>query len=481
VNFALTPCSDHDYFHPYGSLHEERGLAMTDIIEKLRTDASRIFNKGLEAVEPRAAVKRNCRLDGDTLHIADSAYDLSRVKNIFVIGTGKASAPMAAAVEDILGDRISSGIVNVKYGHTAETRRITLVEAGHPVPDKNGQDGAQSILDLARAAKEGDLLICLISGGGSALLPLPCEGMTLKDKQDTTNVLLACGATIHEINAIRKHLSGAKGGQLARAAYPADIISLMLSDVIGDDLDVIASGPTVPDFSTYKDCMDIFLKYDIVKKLPDKVISHMNAGIAGKLPETPKEGDPAFEKTKNLVIGSNIDAIRAAKAEADVLGYNTVVLSSMIEGETREVALVHGAIAREVLKSGYPLASPACILSGGETTVTIRGDGKGGRNQEFSLAVAMDIADHDHIVVLSGGTDGNDGPTDAAGALADNQTVRRAEAMNLSAQVYLNNNDSYHFFEKLGDLLITGPTNTNVMDVRILLAEKGDSGDFHAA
>ncbi len=446
---------------------------MTHTLEKLRQDATRIFNKGLAAVEPRAAVKRNCRLDGDTLRIGDSIYDLTRINNIYVIGTGKACAPMAAAVEDILGDRVSSGIVNVKYGHTAQLKRITLVEAGHPVPDENGQRGAQSILDLARDAKHGDLLICLISGGGSALLPLPCEGMTLKDKQDTTNVLLACGATIHEINAIRKHLSGAKGGQLARAAHPADIVSLMLSDVIGDDLDVIGSGPTVPDFSTYRDCMDIFSKYDIIKKLPEKIIKHMEAGMAGELPETPKAGDPAFEKTKNLVIGSNIDAVRAANAEADALGYNTVVLSSMIEGETREVALVHGAMAREVLKSGYPAASPACILSGGETTVTIRGDGKGGRNQEFSLAAAMDIADHETIVVLSGGTDGNDGPTDAAGALADNHTVKRAEAMNLSPQAYLDNNDSYHFFEKMGDLLITGPTNTNVMDLRIMLAVKG--------
>ena len=441
-------------------------------IEKLREDASRIFYKGLEAVEPRAAVKRNCRLDGDTLHIGNSTYDLSKVKNIYVIGSGKASAPMAAAVEDILGDRITSGIINVKYGHTADVNRVKLVEAGHPVPDENGQAGAQAILDLARKAEADDLLICLVSGGGSALLPLPCEGMTLKDKQDTTSVLLACGATIHEINAIRKHLSGAKGGQLARAAHPADIISLMLSDVIGDDLDVIASGPTVPDFSTYQDCMDIFSKYDIVEKLPEKIIKHMEAGIAGNLPETPKEGDPAFEKTKNLVIGSNINAVEAAKAEAESLGYNTIVLSSMIEGETKEVALVHGAMAREVLKNGYPVAAPACILSGGETTVTIKGDGKGGRNQEFSLAAALDIAGQENIVVLSGGTDGNDGPTDAAGALSDTHTIKRAEEMKLSPQAYLNNNDSYHFFEKLGDLLKTGPTNTNVMDVRIMLVAK---------
>ncbi len=445
---------------------------MSHSLDRMRKDALRIFHKGLEAVEPRSAVKRNCRLHKSSLSIGDVDFDLSSVKNIYVVGSGKASAPMAAAIEDILGDRISGGIVNVKYGHTAELKRIELVEAGHPVPDEKGQSGAESILALAEKAKKEDLLICLVSGGGSALLPLPIKGLSLKDKQQTTNVLLACGANIHEINAIRKHLSGVKGGQLARAAYPAGIVSLMLSDVIGDDLDVIASGPTVPDSSTYQDCMDIFRKYDILDKLPEKIVRHIESGIGGKIAETPKPGDPVFEKTKNLVIGSNIDAIRAAKSESERLGYNTVVLSSMIEGETREIALLHGAIAREVLKTGFPAAAPACILSGGETTVTLKGDGKGGRNQEFSLAAAIDIDGHESIVILSGGTDGTDGPTDAAGAIADHMTLRRAEKLKLSAQEYLKKNDSYHFFQSLGDLLITGPTNTNVMDVRIVLAAK---------
>ena len=445
---------------------------MTHTLEKIRKDAVQIFYKGLEPIEPRAAVKRNCRVAGDTLYIAESAYDLSKIRNIYVVGTGKASAPMAAAIEDILGSRITKGIVNVKYEHVAQLSNIALVEAGHPVPDENGQTGAQSILDLTNDAGEQDLVICLISGGGSALLPLPYQGLTLKDKQDTTNVLLACGATIHEINAIRKHLSAVKGGQLARAAHPATIVSLMLSDVIGDDLDVIASGPTVPDSSTFRDCMDLFTKYGILGKLPKNVIDHIESGISGNVPETPKSGDPVFEKTQNLVIGSNIDAIMAANKEADSLGYNTLVLSSMIEGETKEVALVHGAMAREALKTGHPIPSPACILSGGETTVTIKGNGLGGRNQEFALAAALDIAGHENIVVLSGGTDGNDGPTDAAGAISDTHTLKRAEELNLSPTQFLENNDSYHFFEKLDDLLKTGPTNTNVMDVRIMLIVK---------
>lgn len=439
-------------------------------IQKLRDDAVRIFHKGLEAVEPAAAVKRYCKLENDIFTIGTTAYDLSAIKDIYITGTGKASAPMAAAIEDILGDRVTTGIVNVKYEHVADVKRVKLIEAGHPVPDENGRQGAREMVDLVQKATEDDLVLCLMSGGGSALLPLPAEGLTLKDKQDTTNVLLACGATIHEINAIRKHLSGVKGGQLARAAYPARIASLMLSDVIGDDLDVIGSGPTVPDSSTYQDCMDLFKKYDITNKLPEKVVNHIRTGIAGRIPETPKADDPVFQKTQNLVIGSNIDAILSAKREAEILGYKTLVLSSMIEGETKEVALVHGAMAREVLKTGNPLSPPACILSGGETTVTLKGSGLGGRNQEFALAAAMDIAGQGNIVILSGGTDGNDGPTDAAGAIADAETLNRAAAMNLSPQAYLDNNDSYHFFDKLGDLLKTGPTNTNVMDVRIILA-----------
>jgi hydroxypyruvate reductase len=457
-------------YHDTRHLKQLKGSTMmTSTIEKMRKDAIQIFYKALEPVEPRAAVKRNCRLTENNLHIGKTSYDLSEIDNIYVIGTGKASAPMAAAIEDILGSRITKGIVNVKYEHVAQISSVQLVEAGHPVPDENGQAGAQSILNLLTDAKEKDLVICLISGGGSALLPLPVQGLTLTDKQQTTNVLLACGATIHEINTIRKHLSRVKGGQLARAAYPAHIVSLMLSDVIGDDLDVIASGPTVPDSSTFKDCMDLFTKYDIVDRMPKAVVDHIEAGISGSIPETPKSGDPAFQKTLNLVIGSNIDAVVAAEKEAKALGYNTVILSSMIEGETKDVALVHCAMAREVLKTGNPLPSPACILSGGETTVTLKGTGLGGRNQEFALVAASDVADHENIVVLSGGTDGNDGPTDAAGAISDNTTQKRALEMKLSPNQYLENNDSYHFFEKLGDLLKTGPTNTNVMDVRIML------------
>ena len=266
----------------------------TKNIKQLRIDAAEIFHAGLKAVDPGIAVKRYCRLDGSHLFIGDKSYDLSRFNHLFVIGAGKASAPMANSMEDLLGERIAKGIINVKYGHTAKLTRIKLVEAGHPIPDKNGEEGSRAILNLAKEAQKDDLVLCLMSGGGSALLPLPAQGLTLKDKQETIKVLLACGATIHEINAIRKHTSAVKGGQIARAVHPATLISLILSDVVGDNLDVIASGPTVPDSSSFSDCMEIFRRYSIIKKLPASVVRHIKAGISGKVSETSKKGDPAF-------------------------------------------------------------------------------------------------------------------------------------------------------------------------------------------
>ena len=435
----------------------------------MRNDAVEIFNSGLQAVEPGAAIRKYCKLKNNTLFVGNESYDLSQYNKLFVIGAGKASAPMAKTMESILGKRITNGLINVKYGHVAELRHVKLIEAGHPIPDDSGRRGADLIKGIAANAGGNDLLLCLISGGGSALLPLPASGLTLKDKQDTIKVLLSCGASIHEINTIRKHVSLVKGGKLAQAAYPATLVSLILSDVVGDDLDVIASGPTVPDTTTFSDCMEIFDTYDILKQLPETVAHHIKAGFAGSVPETPKTGDAAFKKTQNVIIGSNIEAITAAKQTAERLGYNTLILSSMIEGETRQVAHVHGAIAREILKTGHPLSAPACIISGGETTVTLTGKGSGGRNQEFSLAAAIDIAGKEKIVVLSAGTDGTDGPTDAAGAFADTTTLSRAEALNLDPRDFLSNNDAYNFFEKLGDLLKTGPTRTNVMDLRIVL------------
>jgi len=311
----------------------------------------------------------------------------------------------------------------------------------------------------------------LISGGGSALLPFPVEGVTLDEKRQLTQVLLDIGANIHEMNVLRKHVSRVKGGRLVRLAYPATLVTLILSDVVGDDLDSIASGPTVPDRSTYADCLRILQKYKVQDKVPGAVLDTINRGLQGAVAETPKVNDPAFVKTQNVIVASNSLALQAAKHKADELGYNCLVLSSSIEGETRDVALDHMAIAKKILRTDQPLVRPACVISGGETTVTIRGKGKGGRNQEFVLAAAIALDGFENVVVLSGGTDGTDGPTDAAGAFADGTTVERAKSQGMDAQEYLWNNDSYSFFDPLGDLFKTGPTFTNVMDLRLVLVD----------
>ncbi|MBU1180569.1 MAG: glycerate kinase [Proteobacteria bacterium] len=441
-------------------------------LQTLKKDASRIFYAGIDAVEPMAAVRRFCRREKNYLITGEAKHNLDKLNNIFIIGAGKAGAPMASAIEDILGERITKGIVNVKYGHVAPLKHVKLIEAGHPVPDKNGQAGASAILNLATRAKKDDLVICLVSGGGSALLPLPVPGLVLKDKQNTIKRLISCGATIHEINSIRKHTSLLKGGGLAKAVFPANLVTLILSDVVGDDLDVIASGPTVCDSSTFNDCLRIIAKYGIEDELPAKVVKHINDGADGKIPETPKAGDDVFARTTNLVIGSNIEAVKSAKQKAESLKYNTLVLSSMIEGNTKDAAHFHCAIAKEIVKTGIPLSRPACIISGGETTVNVTGKGLGGRNQEFALDAALEIAGLENTVVLSGGTDGTDGPTDAAGAFADSETLKRAYALGMDPFRFLSDNDSYNFFKRLGDLFITGPTNTNVMDLRIILLKQ---------
>jgi glycerate 2-kinase len=438
-------------------------------LSRLRKDAEAIFLAGVKAVEPAPAIKKHVTLKGDRLTVSDRSYNLTDFENIYIIGAGKACAAMAQAVEDVLGERLKGGIVNVKYGHALPLQKIQVNEAGHPVPDEAGFRGAQQIADLLKQTGEKDLVFFLISGGGSALLPYPADGLSLKDKQQVTQRLLEVSATIHEINAMRKHISQVKGGRLARLAFPSTLISLILSDVIGDDLDTIASGPTVPDHSTFADCLRIVKKYDLRDKIPAAVVEILENGARGKVEETPKAGDPAFERTQNLIIGSNIQAVRAAKQKAEELGYNSLILSSFIEGETREVAKVHAAIAREILETGNPVARPACVISGGETTVTIRGKGLGGRNQEFVLAAAIEIDGLEDMVILSGGTDGTDGPTDAAGAIADSGTMNRSRELGLDAERFLRENDSYHFFKPLGDLIITGPTYTNVMDLRLVM------------
>ncbi len=441
------------------------------LLKTMKNQALKIFKKGLEAVDPRACIHERCTREGHLFRIENRTYNLTRFKQIFVIGAGKAGASMALAIEEILGDRITTGMVIVKYGHLETLEKIKLIQAGHPIPDANGISAAENILKLAQAAGEKDLVICLISGGGSALMTLPAHGITLEDKQETTAQLLNCGATIHEINTIRKHISRIKGGQLATAVSPATMVSLILSDVVGDDLDTIASGPAVPDQGTFEQCFSFLEKYNIKAALPDAIVDHLKKGIKGLIHETPKIGDPAFQNISHTIIAKNVDALMGAKKEAIKSGYNTQILSSMLEGESRDIAAVHTAIAKEIIATGHPVTPPACVLSGGETTVTITGPGKGGRNQEFALACAAGIKGIGNVVILSAGTDGTDGPTDAAGAIVDYTTIHRADEIGLIAGHFLKNNNAYPFFDRLSDLIKTGPTNTNVMDLRMILIQ----------
>jgi len=435
----------------------------------LRAHARSIFDAALKAADPYAAVRAHVRLDGARLCAGARYYDLARVERLIVAGCGKASARMALALEDLLGERIAGGIVVVKYGHGVALKKIEIVEAGHPIPDPAGLDGARRIAELARGCAERDLIFFLVSGGGSALLPLPAAGLSLADKQQTTDALLKCGASIAEVNALRKHLSRLKGGRLAALAAPAPVIALILSDVIGDALDAIASGPTAPDRSSYEDCLAIVDGYRLREKIPLKALEYLQGGASGAHEETPKPGDPIFDNVQNLIIGDNRRALAAARARAAALGYDARVLDEPVAGESRLAAKKFARRVKDLAAAKGAAGAPLCVLAGGETTVTVRGDGAGGRNQEFALAAALEIGGLDGVVILSGGTDGTDGPTDAAGGLVDGFSLARGRARGWAAEDFLQRNDSHVFLRATDDLLITGPTLTNVMDVQIAL------------
>jgi glycerate 2-kinase len=443
----------------------DEGLLKSGRARERRTMALDVLGAALAAADPRIAVKRFLELDGEDLVVGGRRYRLAEGQRVFVVGAGKAGASMAAAVEDVLGDRVSGGIVNVKYGHLAPTRRVKIHEAGHPMPDEQGLAGTAEMLDLLRQTGPDDLVVAVISGGGSALMDLPVEGITLEDMKQLTDALLRSGATINQINTIRKHLSQVKGGGLARMASPARVIALLLSDVVGNPLDVIASGPTVPDTTTFRDAWQVLEQFGLTDRVPEPIVSRLQAGMAGQVPETPKEGDEVFGLVQNVVVASNELAAEAAIARARESGLNTLLLTTFMEGEARELGKMFAAVGREVVAYGRPVPRPACIVSGGETTVTVRGSGRGGRNQEMALSAALKIAGLEDVMVVCSATDGTDGPTDATGAIADSSTVARALARGLSPADYLAKNDSYSFFEQLDDLIKTGPTNTNVNDL----------------
>ena len=424
-----------------------------------REAALAIWRSALAASAVDPLVRSALSLRGDALSCGALTLDLRAIRHVVVLGCGKAGASMARSVEDVLGDRVVEGFVVVKDGHTLPTRIVELSEAGHPVPDHRSEAAARRILGLAQTAGPGDLIVLLISGGGSALMSAPAPPITLEEKRDVTRLLLAAGATIGELNAVRKHLSIIKGGQLARATT-APVLALLLSDVIGDPLDVIASGPTAPDPTTFADALDVLTRRGVLDRVASSVRQRLVTGRHGDIPETPKPGDPVFNRVTHVVIGNNRLVVDAAARSAAKLGYPPRIATLALEGEARDVAPALVAQARS-------LSPPACLIAGGETTVTVRGAGRGGRCQEFALAAALSLESADDLSVLAAGTDGTDGPTEAAGAVVDAETTGKGRAMGLDPHHALADNDAYNFLNATGDVIVTGPTNTNLLDLYI--------------
>ncbi len=441
----------------------------TNLDKKARKLALKSLEAAIKAVDPKSLIKSKLRLKGSILRVNGCTFDFRRYKNIYVIGGGKACGLMAEALEEVLGDKITSGLVNVPKETKHQTRIVKLHKASHPIPDESGVEGTGKMLEIAERASEEDLIICLISGGGSSLMPMPRGEITIADKRQITEDLLKCGATINEINTVRKHLSEFKGGWLAKKAYPATILNLILSDVLGDPLDFIASGPTVPDSTTFSDAIKVLNKYSLWDKAPKSIKKVLTDGEKGLIPETPKVGDETFKKVFSVVIGNNRVASMAACETLKSEGLCTLLLTSLLEGEARHIGTVLASLTLEILASGNPIKKPAAIVAGGETTVTVVGKGKGGRNQEIALAASLKIRGLQGVAIASLSTDGVDGPTDAAGAISDGKTIARAEVLGLGAEEFLADNNSYNFFSQLGDLIITGPTGTNVNDVSVII------------
>ncbi|MGB9134947.1 MAG: glycerate kinase [Candidatus Bathyarchaeia archaeon] len=448
--------------------------AKSSLDRKARKLALEALEGALEAADPKKIIESRVAVKNKKLQIDRHEFDLGRFNHIFVVGGGKASGKMAEALESILGNSISSGLVNVPYDSGPyKTSRVQLKEASHPVPDKAGVEGAKAMLDLVGQAGKNDMVICLFSGGGSSLIPLPRGKITLNDKRKVTDALLKSGATINEVNTVRKHISSFKGGWLAKSAYPATIVNLVLSDVIGDPLDFIASGPAVPDSTTFSDAIEILERYKLWESMPQSAKTVLVEGQRGRIIDTPKRGDKVFRKTYNFVVANSRSATSAACSKLEGAGLQSLLLTSLLEGEARHVGTVLGSIAREIEASGNPLPKPCGIVAGGETTVTVMGDGKGGRNQEIALSAALKISGMEGVVVASLSTDGIDGPTDAAGALADGKTMIRSQEQGLNAKTFLASNDSYTFFSRLEDLIFTGLTGTNVNDISVIVALRG--------
>ena len=442
-----------------------------------KKDLEDVFWEAVNEVDPAGLIMRHVKRVGSTLVMNASvnvvAEDLSRYNKVIVLGIGKASARMAVSMEAVLGERLSGGCIVTKYGHGLSLQKIRVIEAGHPVPDENSVKGAGILTQIADEADEGTLLINLISGGGSSLFCLPADGISLEDKRQTTEVLLGSGATIDEINCVRKHISKVKGGSFARIAYPARLINLILSDVVGDRIDVIASGIAAPDGTTFKDALLILEKYSIGDKIPLTVKRHLLAGAQGRIPETPKTGEKAFGKTLNIIIGNNVLACNAALRRAAELGYDAHVLTTTLTGEASRAGRYLAELARDIDQGRSGINKPALLISGGETTVIVRGSGMGGRSQEMALAFVCRLRRSypgaRNIFFLSAGTDGTDGPTDAAGAFVTPELMEMMKEIEIQALDHLDRNDAYHFFKRQGLLFKTGPTHTNVCDIQLVM------------
>jgi len=441
----------------------------TEQSRKARTIALQTLEYALSAVEAGKLLKSKVTLHGHTLRAGTYSFDLRKFRNVYVLGGGKASGSMASSLEEILGKRLTAGFVNVPHGDNHKTSIIKLHGAGHPIPDEAGVAGTRQILDFAEKADEADLIIMLISGGGSSLMPMPRDDVSLQDKRELTERLLKSGARIGEINAVRKHLSGFKGGWLAKKAYPATVLNLILSDVVGDSIESIASGPTVPDSTTFSDAWRILKEHGLWDNSQASISNLILSGEKGIVPETPKPDDAAFEKVYSVILGNSRSAALAAIEHLRSEGLTPMLLTSTLEDEARKVGTVLASIAKEVADSSGAFPKPAGLVAGGETVVTVIGKGVGGRNQELSLSAAVRLQGIEGAVIASLSTDGVDGPTDAAGAIVDGKTVERAMRLGLNPEEYLAENDSYGFFSKLGDLIVTGPTGTNVNDISVIV------------
>ena len=445
----------------------------SEALRKLRGDAITVLEAALNSVDPYKAVLNNLKIVDGKLRVGNFKASLDDLRKIVVIGGGKAGGAMAEAVESVLGDRVSGGCVNVLQGteFRYNLKKIRLQGASHPIPNNDGVRGVAEMLMLISSMREKDLVICLISGGGSALMPYPAEGISLEDKQDVTSRLLMKGATIDDLNAVRKHLSAIKGGQLARRCYPTRVVSLILSDVVGDPLDTIASGPTSPDTTTFRNAVDVLKKYKLWDDICSQVRERLEYGVKKVIVETPKPGDEIFNHVTNIIVGNNSIAAESAAEAAEALGYNSLIVSTMVEGEAAEVGTVLAGIARELAAKGRPLKPPAAVIVGGETTVNVRGSGRGGRNQELALSLARRITGL-KAVAASLATDGIDGPTEASGAIVDGETSTKASKAGLSIEKFLAENDSHSFFKKIGDTIVTGPTGTNVNDLVLIITSE---------